>query len=447
MYHNNEQQDGTLLCAACRGIYLYNSEVPPLTSPQAQHALIDPLIEPDPSDETGLNTHFRSTFAPQEPITPPGSAEIPTKKPQSFVHVQPQHTGSSVETNPYRRSRASSESKNPFGDHHASPASSRRGQDYPSPPNSASPHREHFSHPPNRSSHSSHRSQAFGPLNEGRPRRSSNPMPAQSKGKGLARSGSLKERYPGDMSHRPLDAIRKDEKIAYRAPHLRKKNFQGADVIDRLDAAGPARYHHEGPYDATSIARNRHVKYPPVEAVRESNEEALRATPRENIVDAITKHRPLEGTANIPPGMPDSFGRVLHYEEGADLQREPGGDYKRWPGQVRFTIKCFHCTVANSSQYYHPDDLKGKGEPSYTIEKALKGHKEGESGIEMTPRHRHSKSLGTDQVSSIPAETLDAEASGEASGLGRSNTTGKGVGTALKKRFGSIRRRKQGVEA
>lgn len=137
------------------------------------------------------------------------------------------------------------------------------------------------------------------------------------------------------MSHRPLDALRKDEKIAHRAPHLRKKNFQGADVIDRLDAAGFARYHHEGPFDAASIARNnKNVKYRPIDAVRESNEEALRATPRENIIDAVTKHRPLEGVANQPPGLPDRFGRVLNYEEGADLQREPGGDYRRWPGQV-----------------------------------------------------------------------------------------------------------------
>jgi hypothetical protein len=175
-------------------------------------------------------------------------------------------------------------------------------------------------------------------MNDSRPRRSSNPAPSQLKSGGLARSGSLKERYPGDTSHRPLDVLRKDEKIAHRAPHLRKKNFQGADVIDRLDAAGFARYHHEGPYDAASIARNKHVKYAPIEAVRESNEEALRATPRENITDAVTKHRPLEGVANIPPGMPDRFGRVLDYEEGADLQREPGGDYKRWPGQVRFAL-------------------------------------------------------------------------------------------------------------
>ena len=72
--------------------------------------------------------------------------------------------------------------------------------------------------------------------------------------------------------------------------------------------------------------------------MQDSNDEALRATPREKIYDAVTKHRPLEGVANIPPGMPDGFGRVLDYEEGADLQREPGGDYRRWPGVV-----CVQC--------------------------------------------------------------------------------------------------------
>jgi hypothetical protein len=144
----------------------------------------------------------------------------------------------------------------------------------------------------------------------------------------------LRERYPGDKSHRPLDVIRHDEKVAHRAPHLRKKNFQGADVIDRLDKASFGRYHHEGPFDAASLARNQDVRYSPIAAVKDSNEEALRATPRENVEDAVQRHRPLEGVANIPPGMADRFGRVLDYEEGADLQREPGGDYRRWPGVV-----------------------------------------------------------------------------------------------------------------
>lgn len=134
----------------------------------------------------------------------------------------------------------------------------------------------------------------------------------------------------------PLDTIRKETKTAHRAHHLRKKNFQGADVIDRLDKTGVSRYHHEGPYDAASIARNRDKKYSPVAAVQESNEEALRATPRENIQDALERHRPLEGVATVPPGMADRFGRIYNYEEGTDMQRDPlnKGDYKRVPGVV-----------------------------------------------------------------------------------------------------------------
>ena len=104
-------------------------------------------------------------------------------------------------------------------------------------------------------------------------------------------------------------------------------------MVDRLDDAS-FMYHHEGPYDAANISRNLDWKYSPIAAVHDSNEEALRATPRENIIDAITKHRPLEGVAVVPPGVPDRFGRVLNYEEGADLQRERGGDYRRWPGVV-----------------------------------------------------------------------------------------------------------------
>lgn len=112
-----------------------------------------------------------------------------------------------------------------------------------------------------------------------------------------------------------------------------------------------------------------------------------------------------------------------------------------WSGMYHY-FDYIHETRADSAQEYHPDDLKGKGEPSYTIEKALKDHKRlGDTGTEMKTRHSHSRSVG--HVS--PAEydpTHDAEA-GAASGIGRSNSTS--VGSALKKRFGSIRRRKQDV--
>jgi hypothetical protein len=131
-----------------------------------------------------------------------------------------------------------------------------------------------------------------------------------------------------------LDQIRKEAKAANRAPHLKKKHMPGADSIDSLDLSmlgGP--YHHEGPYDATLLARNTSFQSSPVAAVRDSNREALRATPRENIRDALDKHVPLQGTAVIPPGMSGIDGRTMQYEEGADLMREPdaaGGAYKRW---------------------------------------------------------------------------------------------------------------------
>ncbi|KAF1932118.1 uncharacterized protein M421DRAFT_416844 [Didymella exigua CBS 183.55] len=416
----------------------------------AHHALIDPLIEPEPSDDTGLNSHFRSTFAPRQdrPITPPGSAGLPkddssvkvkehrtgnsvgshplilpqhtgTTSLGSYPFVQSQHTGNSAETNPYRRARASSEAKAPSATisqiGQTTPGSSR--YEYPSPPQSASPRKQHFSN---------HRAAAFGSMNESRPRRSSQPSSSrpQQHVSGRSRGGSLNH---GEAS--PLDTIRKETKTAHRAHHLRKKNLQGADIIDRLDKSGVSRYHHEGPYDAASMARNKDKKYSPVAAVQESNEEALRATPRENIRDAVEKHRPLEGVATVPPGMTDRFGRVYIYEEGTDMQRDPlnKGDYKRVPGVQ-----------------YHPDDLKGKGEPSYSIEKRLKDQKRlGDSGTEMTSRP-HSKSVGhLDAPGATPAEN-PFEHDASASGIGRSNS---GLGSALKKRFGSMRRKKPDADA
>ena len=92
----------------------------------------------------------------------------------------------------------------------------------------------------------------------------------------------------------------------------------------------------------------------------------------------------------------------------------------------------------------HPDDLKGKGEPSFTIEKALKDHKRlGDTGTEMTSRSHRTRSVGHAEAPGIvPSVATDPEASG----VGRSNTTGRSVGGAIRKRIGSIRRRKQEVE-
>lgn len=151
---------------------------------------------------------------------------------------------------------------------------------------------------------------------------------------GGCRNSLLSSRFDGDRSHRPLDIIKRDVLLANRAPHLRKKHHVGADSIDNLDTVGGA-YHHEGPFDATLLAKNLSYKSSPVEAVRRTNLEALKATPREMIRDSVERHRPLDGVARLPPGMADENGRVYRYREGTDLMIEDGGNYKRWPGVVR----------------------------------------------------------------------------------------------------------------
>ncbi|KAF2972154.1 hypothetical protein GQX73_g1385 [Xylaria multiplex] len=157
----------------------------------------------------------------------------------------------------------------------------------------------------------------------------------------------------------PLQQIKRETKAANRAPHLRKANQTKPDRIDSLDNIVPGGvYHHDGPYDAALASRNKDPRYAPLAAVREGNRAALQATPAVNIVDAVTRHVPLQGTASVPPGEADFNGNIMDYEEGADLMREPdaaGGAYKRY-----------------DHVQYHPDDLKGKGEPSYTIERDLK---------------------------------------------------------------------------
>lgn len=108
------------------------------------------------------------------------------------------------------------------------------------------------------------------------------------------------------------------------------------DVIDRMDNVGDLMYHHEGPYDAVCRERNRNNQVSPLEAVSQSNEEALRATPRERIVDSVCNNRPLDGTAFYPPGHTDNSGNTYDYEEGANMMTD-FGNFARNPGFVSST--------------------------------------------------------------------------------------------------------------
>ncbi|CZR55293.1 uncharacterized protein PAC_05180 [Phialocephala subalpina] len=366
----------------------------------ASKYLLDPLTAPEPSQETGPGTHFTTTVnrAPSTSIIPAVSGS--SKTPSSTV--------------------------------------------YPTPPSSASPTRSTFSN--NNPYASSHRAAAFSDYSNAGPRRKS---PDESTGStaGRRRGSSLGERYPGDMSHRPLDQLRKEAKAANRAPHLRKKHLPGADIIDSLDRSmlgGP--YHHEGPYDATLLARNTSYESSPVEAVRGTNEEAIRATPREKIKDSLDRHVPLQGTAVIPPGMAGVDGKPMEYEEGADLMREPdapGGAYKRWDHK------------------YLPEDYKGKGEPSFSIEKALKEHEQSSSRrrnvSERTNSYEMQPGSGLNRRRSTSGTDAELMSAGRPSGsalrnagfdgdVRRHNSMGSRVGEGLKRRFGSLRRSKKTTE-
>lgn len=217
---------------------------------------------------------------------------------------------------------------NPFRDTASGPAA------YPSPPNSASPRQSRFAHRPG----------AFGDYSptQRRPSSANRPsgeFPTSSASSSLhdvpigrQRGSSLTSRFPGDTSDRPLAMLRAEARRAHRAPHLHKSHLPGADSIDRLDNVTGQAFHHDGPFDATLMARNASFLTSPVEAVAGTNEAALRATPRERVLDSIRRHRPLDGVAATPSGWRDPMGRVLHYDEGADLMAEAG--FRRIPGHV-----------------------------------------------------------------------------------------------------------------
>ncbi|EKJ75796.1 hypothetical protein FPSE_03976 [Fusarium pseudograminearum CS3096] len=398
----------------------------------AKAYLLDPLNEPEPNQDTGignLSAQFRSYSL--ESSNSSSSKDNPKDHESKNKHRSRKHRHGSYPTPPTSASptRDSFHSSNPFSD----AAASRRQSSVPSvsisPPNSPPGPAE--SNPFNISSVNRSAS-ARVPAHRNRPQVQHNRSFSASNC-GVSRQRSLSQRYPGDMSHRPLDILRKEARAADRAPHLRRKQLPMTDTIDALDTIGGT-YHHGGPYDATLASRNRNKKYSPVAAVEESNREALRATPRENIQDSLKKKMPLQGTAVIPSGERDFSGNTINYEEGADLMREPdamGGAYKRWDGIQ-----------------YHPDDLKGKGEPSYTYEKDLKEHKRNRGG---PAEYELSSNMGT---STRPAFTHNRSFSesprttpeySNGTDIRRNNSTGRHkLSDGLRKRFGSIRRKKVG---
>ncbi|KAI4119112.1 MAG: hypothetical protein LQ345_000921 [Seirophora villosa] len=369
----------------------------------AQKYLIDPLTAPEPSEETGPGTHYNSTFS----------------------------------SNPYRQSTSTTSSQK------KAPAVSVRETNpdhpngLPSPPSSASPQRDRFPKPPP-SQTSTHNRRSSDQASTQVPTSTGGQSSSIAPTNRVRRTSSLSARYQGDRSHRPLEMIARDQKLAHRSPHLRKQQHIGADSIDKLDIIGGG-YHHGGPFDAASLARNQQYKNSPIEAVAGTNAEALRATPQEKILDAVRKHRPIDGVAVVPPGQADREGRLYNYREGTDLMIEDGGNYKRWDG-----VK------------YLPEDLKGKGEPSYSIEKALKDSKR------EAREHRRVMSDGPPAYEMVPTAPTSASGGMRRPGMqARSSSYGahpepqrysdwereqrhasaSGSGNGLRNRIGGLRRK------
>lgn len=123
-------------------------------------------------------------------------------------------------------------------------------------------------------------------------------------------------------------------------------------------------------------------------------------------------------------------------------------------------IECDEMTVLMLLQKYLPEDLKGKGEPSYSIEKALKEHKrsshrrvmsDGNDAIEMTsprtpqtPQSPYRDSLNGERPSSS-GSVASPRATGQnysdwENGLHR-RLSGSRVGGSIRRKFGSLRGR------
>lgn len=132
----------------------------------------------------------------------------------------------------------------------------------------------------------------------------------------------------------PPEALLRSRSQRHHHSHTRQRSRVTPDVIDQLDNVSDMYYHHEGPYDAVYPERNICRDSSPLEAVKDSNEEALRATPLHKIIDSVTHHRPLDGVAFYPPGMTDPEGQTYNYAESSNVMSVTEGNFQRTPGMV-----------------------------------------------------------------------------------------------------------------
>jgi hypothetical protein len=118
-------------------------------------------------------------------------------------------------------------------------------------------------------------------------------------------------------------------------------------------------------------------------------------------------------------------------------------------------IYSFFFQLLTVLQNYHPEDYKGKGEPSFTVERALKrdaenshrrGVSEGDQGYELQSPGRQLRSESPADFNSRGGNSQLLQPENEG-GVHRSNTTGKQVGQKIRRRFGSLRKSLRSSEA
>ncbi len=303
-----------------------NKPLPPVPPPEDTPQPSSHETSPEEPSREHREISLQEIFAPLEIVSPQ-----PIRPIEIF---SPQEIPSPEESVSHRKTRSSPPPPPP-----PQPARSFSFNSSTAPSVPATPPRA----PRRRSSRAARTRSTASPLTEENLRRYTQILDAEElamEGSGsIRRASSLRERFPNDPTVRPLDMLRRDHRAADRAPHLHNTHRkQPSDTIDMLDQSGPIPHHHEGPFDAASLARNYGKRNAPIEAVQESNMEALKATPREYIQDSTVKHMPLQGTAVIPPGLRDMSGNVMDYVEGTDLNRArdaSGGPMGRWDVVVR----------------------------------------------------------------------------------------------------------------
>ena len=133
-----------------------------------------------------------------------------------------------------------------------------------------------------------------------------------------------------------------------------------------------------------------------------------------------------------------------------------------WRGMSQFLFDTDRTTGLTEKQKYLPEDLKGKGEPSYSLEKALKEHKlskhrrvmsDGSEAIEMTSPTSPQTPRSPYRDSRRPRSSSSSSGTGPRSpdqtyaewenGLHR-GSPGSRIGGSMRRRFGSLRGKKTG---